>query len=358
MQASNEPNANKSQFFITFGKSDGLYRKHTLFGKVVGDSIYNLMSMEKLETDAQDRPLNPPVIHRAVVVDNPFPDIFPRDISIVRPDIVVKEKKPEKKREGVAAAAAEKKKKNFNKLSFIEEEEGQGYEVKKVGLPEGIMPAEESTLEYIKKREEDVGRLARLKREEKTGEDKGKEKGESLARKAGEEILEGRLEGVEVVKDKETGKVNIRFRDGLDGGSSGGEEESDSESESSSEYEDEEVRLMREKQKDIYENIVFDSIKYKEDKTGSLDERGRQRNEEDSKLLSSVELKRYKYTKDKGDSSLGKRDQQDTMSKLNSFISRIKQNSHGETHWMNSKLKFHIDSSNAYDLQTKKKDII
>jgi peptidyl-prolyl cis-trans isomerase SDCCAG10 len=41
----------------------------------VGDTIYNLNAMNSIETDADDRPINPPKIISAEVIVNPFDDI-------------------------------------------------------------------------------------------------------------------------------------------------------------------------------------------------------------------------------------------------------------------------------------------
>lgn len=66
---------NGSQFFITFGDCEHLYKKHTIFGKITGDTIYNLMAIQSLDTDAEDRPVDPPVIRRTKVTLNPFDDL-------------------------------------------------------------------------------------------------------------------------------------------------------------------------------------------------------------------------------------------------------------------------------------------
>lgn len=50
-------------------------KKHTIFGKIVGDTIYNLMAMQSIDTDEDDRPINPPTIRRAKIILNPFDDI-------------------------------------------------------------------------------------------------------------------------------------------------------------------------------------------------------------------------------------------------------------------------------------------
>jgi hypothetical protein len=45
----NSPNTNGSQFFITLDKTDWLEKKNTIFGKVVGDTIYNLLRIGDCE---------------------------------------------------------------------------------------------------------------------------------------------------------------------------------------------------------------------------------------------------------------------------------------------------------------------
>jgi peptidyl-prolyl cis-trans isomerase SDCCAG10 len=73
--ANSGKNSNTSQFFLTFGECEHLNKKHTIFGKVVGDTIFNLMSLQSLDTDETDRPSDPPIIRRVKVVLNPFDDV-------------------------------------------------------------------------------------------------------------------------------------------------------------------------------------------------------------------------------------------------------------------------------------------
>ncbi|EIE22031.1 cyclophilin-like protein, partial [Coccomyxa subellipsoidea C-169] len=105
------PHTNGSQFFITLDRCDHLDRKHTIFGKVTGESIYNCMHLNDLETGEDDRPTHPPVIKEVEVLWNPFDDIIPRSTR--------------EEREAEAAARKEKKsrKKNTALLSFGEEAE-------------------------------------------------------------------------------------------------------------------------------------------------------------------------------------------------------------------------------------------
>lgn len=70
--------SNKSQFFITLDRADCLNDKYTLFGKVGGHTLYNLIKIGSIENDKNDRPLNPPKIVRVEVLENAFNDIVPR----------------------------------------------------------------------------------------------------------------------------------------------------------------------------------------------------------------------------------------------------------------------------------------
>ena len=48
--ASTGPDTNTSQFFVTLDRCEWLDRKHTIFGKVTGNSLYNLPRFNELET--------------------------------------------------------------------------------------------------------------------------------------------------------------------------------------------------------------------------------------------------------------------------------------------------------------------
>lgn len=73
------PHSNGSQFFISLGRCDWIDRKNTIFGKVTGDSVYNLVRLAEIDTDENDRPLDPPPkITSVEVIWNPFDDIVPR----------------------------------------------------------------------------------------------------------------------------------------------------------------------------------------------------------------------------------------------------------------------------------------
>ncbi|KAL2087622.1 hypothetical protein ACEWY4_016450 [Coilia grayii] len=103
---------NGSQFFFTLGRADELNNKHTIFGKVAGDTIYNILRLAEVECDADERPLNPHKIRATEVLHSPFDDIVPREI---------KQNRKDHKEEGKKSQS--KATKNFSLLSFGEEAE-------------------------------------------------------------------------------------------------------------------------------------------------------------------------------------------------------------------------------------------
>lgn len=101
---------NGSQFFFTLGEATELQNKHTLFGKVTGDTVFNMLKLEDgVVVDHNEKPLYPHRILKTEVLLNPFDDIVPRVVERKRGN---KEKKVKEK--GV---------KNFGLLSFGNEAE-------------------------------------------------------------------------------------------------------------------------------------------------------------------------------------------------------------------------------------------
>lgn len=95
------------------GWLDELNNKHTIFGKVTGDTVYNMLRLSEVECDQEERPLNPHKIRTTEVLHSPFDDIIPRERK--------KSKKDEDKKEGKKSQS--KATKNFSLLSFGEEAE-------------------------------------------------------------------------------------------------------------------------------------------------------------------------------------------------------------------------------------------
>lgn len=64
-------NTNSSQFFITYRPAKHLDRKHTIFGRVVGD-LDVLQKLENVPVDGSDRPIDDIVMESVVVFIDPF----------------------------------------------------------------------------------------------------------------------------------------------------------------------------------------------------------------------------------------------------------------------------------------------
>ncbi|GAB4837068.1 cytochrome P450 monooxygenase 57 [Ancistrocladus abbreviatus] len=118
------PHSNGSQFFLTLDRCDWLDKKNTIFGKVTGDSIFNLLRLGDVETDKNDRPLDtPPKILSIEVLWNPFDDIAPR---------VVSKKLSQASTDAEHRDTKKKSVKKLNLLSFGEEAEDEEKELAEV----------------------------------------------------------------------------------------------------------------------------------------------------------------------------------------------------------------------------------
>ncbi|XP_074640651.1 spliceosome-associated protein CWC27 homolog [Tubulanus polymorphus] len=105
------PNNNDSQFFFTLGEASELNKKHTLFGKITGPTVYNMLKLGECETDSNDRPKYLQKIISTRILNNPFDDILPREIY---------KKNVDNNQKKVSRSKATK---NFKLLSFGEEAE-------------------------------------------------------------------------------------------------------------------------------------------------------------------------------------------------------------------------------------------
>ncbi|KAF8565650.1 hypothetical protein P879_08295 [Paragonimus westermani] len=108
-------NVNASQFFFTLGAAPELTGKHTLFGKVAGETLFNMLRLGEGEVGSDERPHR---LHRIVntkVILNPYDDIVPRQL--------VPRSGPVKDTEDDSDKVTAKATKNFSLLSFGEEAE-------------------------------------------------------------------------------------------------------------------------------------------------------------------------------------------------------------------------------------------
>lgn len=91
---------NGSQFFFTLAATPELQDKNTMFGRIAGDTIYNLMKMAEAEVSegSEDRPMYPSKITGAEIILNPFEDMVKRERVAQRTEPEAKKvKKPKRK---------------------------------------------------------------------------------------------------------------------------------------------------------------------------------------------------------------------------------------------------------------------
>lgn len=149
--AQNEGSESSIEFFFTLDAAPELQNKHTIFAKVSGETVYNLLKLNESQTDSNDRPLYPHKINKVKILHNPFDDLVPS----IEPSKSSKEDKAEarkKKQEGV---------KNFKLISFGDEAEQDEQEVesfpketvKEPKLPEPSISSSSSSKAKITKNE-------------------------------------------------------------------------------------------------------------------------------------------------------------------------------------------------------------
>ncbi|KAK8006721.1 Peptidyl-prolyl isomerase cwc27 [Apiospora marii] len=75
-----KPDTNGSQFFFTLDKAEELNNKNTVFGRIVGDTIYNLARMGESEVaEGTERPMYQIKITGVEILVNPFTDMTKRE---------------------------------------------------------------------------------------------------------------------------------------------------------------------------------------------------------------------------------------------------------------------------------------
>ncbi|CAF3601067.1 unnamed protein product [Fusarium graminearum] len=96
------PDTNGSQFFFTLDTAEELNGKNTMFGRIAGDTVYNLAKMGEGEVDeATERPTYPVKIERIEILINPFEDMKKRSrVAAVAPSKTTTTKDKKKKRKG------------------------------------------------------------------------------------------------------------------------------------------------------------------------------------------------------------------------------------------------------------------
>lgn len=124
----NEPNTNNSQFFITLCQCEDLNSRYTIFGKVTGDTVFNVIRISEIPIDKNNRPIEPIKIKDVEVLWNPFED---KNLDIY--EVPLNEKKGNENEENLIP-----KIKNKSLLSFDDGEEGEIEELSHIKLNKRI----------------------------------------------------------------------------------------------------------------------------------------------------------------------------------------------------------------------------
>ena len=73
--------AHPSEFFFSLSATPELDRDCTLFGKAVGETLFNMLRIGEVAVEENDTPIYKVFINRVEVTQNPFEDIIPRFFS-------------------------------------------------------------------------------------------------------------------------------------------------------------------------------------------------------------------------------------------------------------------------------------
>uniref|UniRef100_A0A6G1SJ88 Spliceosome-associated protein CWC27 homolog n=1 Tax=Aceria tosichella TaxID=561515 RepID=A0A6G1SJ88_9ACAR len=73
--ANTEKNANGPKIFFTLGPAPELQNKHTIFGRLRGDSVYYLVDLNDCPVDEDMHPISEKKIIQVIVIQNPYPEL-------------------------------------------------------------------------------------------------------------------------------------------------------------------------------------------------------------------------------------------------------------------------------------------
>jgi len=396
----NKSNSNGSQFFITLDRCSWLDKKHTIFGKVTGDTIFNAINISQLPTK-DDFPINDlmPKIIKTEVIINPFIDIVPRKskIDINKKRNVNNEENKIYDRKELQEKKMEKLT-NTNLISFDSEEDERveknkpSFMMKPLpGLKEDkknkkkVFDSEQdyrSKLEKIDEFNKNADNIRKISEMDK------KQKYNYLELNLNEEFLQNGLDEDKILqylqlkKNTEPNELNFVKKD-LNIYNNVNERRVSSSSQlDSSSYEEEDnlqSEILRKKileEKNLFQiiddenkvNINFDFDKDRKVEMLKIKQdiqliKKRIQNKNDGKdygedidkkpKLTLLQEMRMKYLNNKRTKNFKEKNE-----KLNEFVKNLKTLSNQEGNWMNNKLKFHIDSQKAFNFNDTKEKVL
>lgn len=315
--ASSKPNDNRSQFFITLGQAPWLDHKHTIFGKVAGNSIFNAIKLSEVELDAANRPLQLPRVLRTEVLQNPFIDIIPRELT--RPS---------------ANVAVVSRVQVFSKpvLHYSSDEEDE---------PAGIKSSHDLLDDPLLSKEVIVHSRPPSKLD----------------------VTKARVKQAVVMpveSDSDDPDFDLQMKEGVLARS---KTEAFVEPMEISSYtvsqSNDRIKLQKNKNpEEEFKQLKYDLLQLKRFQTGTANEQVTHEAKAQEALMTPLELRRNKFSKTVA-KSRGR--ESTTLKRLGSFMSSLKshkkaaeeQTEEERTLWFNNRLKFSVDSSRAYSFKAK-----
>ncbi|SPJ12623.1 peptidyl-prolyl cis-trans isomerase [Plasmodium sp. DRC-Itaito] len=309
--------SNGSQFFITLDKAEYLNNKSTLFGKVAKHSIYNLLKFNNIKTNKHDKPIEDiPYIEYVKIIENPFHHLVPN----INYDYNTKNENLKDKNEYLNKT---KKKKEGNLLSFDWDED-------LIDDSETFFRGDKD--QTIKQKDvSSYGKSGHLQdtKEEDTKEEDNK----------GEDI-KGEDNKGEDNKGEDTKEEDNKGEDNK------GED------------------IKRDEKNN---RTLEDKIKTLKKRMSDIEKSNRKKNKTSSSIKDIINMdeeyiknmKKYKKMSKKERENLSLKKLQDFDNRLKDLFSKESNEESTKHNWLNkSGLKFYIDSSNAYEYEDVKKNMV
>jgi peptidyl-prolyl cis-trans isomerase SDCCAG10 len=299
-------NDNRSHFFITTDKAEYLFRKNSVFGKVANNSIYNVIRISEVDVDPSDRPLVMPRIIGTEVLENPFDDIIPREVQIVSGS----------DRNELVDVSRPTKKPTKILISYSDEESPTPlkYNSSHDVLTDPSLSKQSSDPVPTPSKPSRANIQSKLECESSEDEEFDlKMKKKLLAQK--EIFLETQTDS-----SVQIGNYNVKFTS------------------------DKTIISKVPNAEEEFQDIKKNFLRLKSNPLGSNNSKVLQEEEEMKTFLTPLQKLQYQFhsynKKTKGR-------EQDTLSKLESFIEKVQKNEEKNS-WLASKLKFSTDSSKAF----------
>ncbi|SOV82797.1 peptidyl-prolyl cis-trans isomerase [Plasmodium reichenowi] len=304
--------SNGSQFFITLDKAEYLNNKNTLFGKVAKHSIYNLLKFNNIKTNKHDKPIEDiPCIEYVKIIENPFHHLVPS----INYEYNTKNQNVKDKNEYLNKT---KKKKEKNLLSFdCDQELSDDSETFFRGdKDQTVKQKNVSSFDKFGEVEDDKGEDNKgvdNKGEDNKGEDN---KGED---NKGEDIKGEDNKGEDIKRNEKNNKT------------------------------------------------IEDKINTLKKRTCDIENSNRKKNKTSSSIKDIINMdeeylknmKKYNKMSKKEREKLSLKKLQDFDNRLKDLFSKESNEESTKHNWLNkSGLKFHIDSSNAYEYEDVKKNMV